>query len=153
MNDDQDWPEIYTGVLKQQMQQRAMLFKRLVERYGEGVLDVVAQAVIDDTAAKLKNADLPRRDLDGVMEILWDQVADRLDFTVEERSEKRLALRVTRCFFADEMRRLGAAEIGYAFYCTYDDGFCQGLNPAITFTRTRTLMQGNDCCDHTYDLE
>jgi len=31
-------------------------------------------------------------------------------------------------------------------------GFCEGLNPAIEFTRTKTLMQGDDCCDHAYAL-
>jgi hypothetical protein len=51
------------------------------------------------------------------------------------------------------MRRHDAAEIGYAFYCAWDDGFCRGLNPKMTFTRTRTLMRGDDGCDHTYTLE
>jgi hypothetical protein len=54
--------------------------------------------------------------------------------------------------WADEFRKHAAAEVGYSFYCCWDYGFCQGLNPHIKFTRTKTLMQGDDCCDHTYDL-
>ena len=46
------------------------------------------------------------------------------------------------------MRGLHAAELGFAYYCAYDYGFCQGLNPALQFSRTKTLMQGADSCDH-----
>jgi hypothetical protein len=28
----------------------------------------------------------------------------------------------------------------------------QGLDPAIRFTRTKTLMMGDDRCDHAYEL-
>jgi len=50
------------------------------------------------------------------------------------------------------MRRLHAADIGSAFYCAYDYGFCSGLNPHIVFSRTKTLMSGDDCCNHNYEL-
>jgi len=150
---DQEMQQFRTRMLKQEMSQRAVLFEKLVDRYGPGVLDVVAENTVEQTRERLQQADLPERNLDTVMEILWDQMGDLAEFAVEERTPERLELRVTRCLFADEMRRLGAADIGLAFYCAYDHGFCQGLNPAMTFTRTRTLMQGNDCCDHTYELK
>lgn len=149
---DQEMQRSRIRMLKQEMLQRAALFARLVDRYGPGVLDMVTENTVKEAREQLQRADLPARDLDTVMEVLWDQMGDLAEFTVEERSPERLELRVTRCLFADEMRRLGAADIGLAFYCAYDDGFCQGLNPAMTFTRTRTLMQGDECCDHTYEL-
>jgi hypothetical protein len=62
-------------------------------------------------------------------------------------------MKVTRCMWANMWRKFGAEDIGYVFQCCWDYGFCQGLNPAIEFTRTKTLMQGDDCCDHTYDLK
>lgn len=138
--------------LKAEMAQRASLFRLLVDRLGSEVLDVVSQHTIEQTKARLEGADLERRDLDAVMELLWDQMVAGTEFEVEERTNTCLHLRVTRCLFADEMAKLNARDIGDAFYCAYDYGFCQGLNPAIEFTRTKTLMNGDDCCDHTYRL-
>jgi hypothetical protein len=134
------------------MAQRAGLFRKLVDRFGSELLDAVSQHTIEQSQVKLETADLEQRDLDSVMELLWDQMVPGTEFTVEERSSKVLRLRVRKCLFADEMRRLGAADIGDAFYCSYDHGFCRGLNPAIRFTRTKTLMNGDECCDHTYEM-
>jgi len=140
-------------LLKAQMAERAGLFRRLVARYGPSVLDLVSEFTVETTRNRLEAADLERRDLDTVMEILWDQMVEGTEFEVEERTDCVLRLRVTKCLFADEMRRLGAADIGDAFYCAYDFGFCEGLNPSIRFTRTKSLMCGDDCCNHTYELE
>jgi hypothetical protein len=140
-------------ILKREMHERAVLFKKLVQKLGHKVLDIVGDNTVEQTREKLEQADLPNRELDTIMEILWNQMGDMAEFTVEEQTADCLRLKVTRCLFADEMRKLDAADIGLAFYCAYDDGFCQGFNPEIKFTRTRTLMQGDDCCDHTYRLE
>jgi hypothetical protein len=138
--------------LKAQMAHRASLFRKLIDRFGSGVLDVVTNHTMETTRERLVAADLDRRDLDTVMEILWDQMVEGTEFELEERTNEVLRLRVTKCFFADEMKRLAATDIGDAFYCAYDFGFCQGLNPAIRFTRTKSLMSGDDCCNHTYEL-
>ena len=150
---DQEMREFHISVLKREMHERAVLFKKLVEKLGNKVLDIVGNNTIEQTKEKLEKADLPSRELDTIMEILWNQMGDLAEFTVKEQTTECLRLRVTRCLFADEMRKLDAADIGFAFYCAYDDGFCQGFNPEIRFTRTKTLMQGDDCCDHTYRLE
>jgi len=138
--------------MKAEMAGRARLFRQLVDRFGDDVLEIVSLHTIGTTRTRLRQANLARRDLEAVMELLWDRMVEGAHFEVLVRTPHFLALRVTRCPFAEEMRRLGAADIGDAFYCAYDHGFCQGLNPAIRFTRTRTLMRGDDCCDHTYEL-
>jgi hypothetical protein len=136
-----------------EMQQRADLFKKLVDEFGPRVLDVVGQQLADNAQAQFERLPLPRRDLHAVMSVLWEQVGDDLAYTVEEQTPEHLKMKVTRCIWADEMRKLDAPDVGYAFYCSWDFGFCRGLNPAMTFTRTQTLMQGADSCDHTYDLK
>jgi predicted ArsR family transcriptional regulator len=123
----------------------------LTDRFGKEILDLVADHTSDQIKDKLTKADLPQRDLGMVMKLLWDQMGDGFEFQVEQRSPQRLQIKVTHCFIADEMRRLNAADIGSAFYCAYDYGFCIGLNPHIKFNRTKTLMNGDDCCNHTYE--
>ena len=135
------------------MEERAALFRVLADRFGCEVLKAVAEHTARQVEERLERADLTRRNLDAVMELLWDQIGEGMAFDVIERSDERLELRVTKCVFAETMRSLGAHDIGNAFYCAYDEGFCRGLNPAIRFTRTQTLMAGDSCCDHTYELK
>ncbi len=59
---------------------------------------------------------------------------------------------MNRCFPAEAAAKHKMPELGYAFYCAWDEGFCQGLNPKIRFTRTKVLMNGDVCCNHTYEL-
>ena len=138
--------------LKAEMAHRSSLLRLLVQRFGPDVLEIVTRHTIDQARRRLEDADLDHRDLNAVMELLWDQMVEGTEFEVEERSETCLRLRVTKCLFAEEMGRLGATDIGDAFYCAYDHGFCQGLNSSIKFTRTKTLMNGDDCCNHAYSL-
>ena len=135
-----------------EMSQKADLFRRLIDRFGPGVLDVLAESVSERARNSLAAANLDRRDLKAVMEFLWNQMGANSSFEVIVETPERLELCVTRCIYAEEMRRLGAFEIGSAAFCSYDEGFCQGLNPRIRFTRTKTLMSGDDCCNHTYVL-
>ncbi len=146
-------PDERLNRIRAELQQRALVFKALIDRFGPGVLDVVKQNTIDNARAGFAQMSLPQRELNAVMTLLWNNIGSDLDFTVEAQTPTHLEFKVTRCIWADEMRKLGAAETGYAFHYVWDVGFCQGLNPAIRFTRTKTLMQGDDCCNHTYDLE
>jgi hypothetical protein len=138
---------------KAEMAEKAGLFKKLRRKYGGGVVDEVRDYVVEGARERLAAADLKTRDLDAVLELVWKSMGGEIEWRIAERTPDRLAIRVSRCLYAREMRRHDAAEIGYAFYCAWDDGFCRGLNPKMTFTRTRTLMRGDDGCDHTYTLE
>lgn len=132
--------------------ERAQLFKKLVSKYGSGVLDIVKQNTIEDARRTLQQADLKKRDLDAVLEVLWKPSEGILKYQIEQQSREFLKLRVTECIFAETMRENDAADIGLAFYCAYDYGFCEGLNPDMKFSRTKTLMEGHGFCDHTYVL-
>lgn len=117
------------------------------------MIDEVRDFVVEETRRRLAAAALKRRDLEAVLDLVWKPMGDEIEWRIEERTPGRLAIRVSRCLYAREMRRHDAAETGLAFYCAWDDGFCRGLNPGMAFSRTRTLMRGDDCCDHTYVLE
>ena len=135
---------------KREMRDRAELFKRLVKRFGPGVLEAVREYVENSTEERLRGAELPRRDFDTILEILWRPSGGTLDWEVEAKTPELLRIRVKRCAYADEMRRRDAADIGLAFYCAYDYGFCRGFHPELQFRRTKTLMEGHDCCNHEY---
>jgi hypothetical protein len=62
-------------------------------------------------------------------------------------------LKVTECLWAKTFREMGAADIGYLLLCNTDHADCQGFNPRITLIRSKTLMQGDDCCNHRFVWE
>ncbi len=138
---------------KREMRDRAGLFRQLVKRFGPSVLEAVRSYVESSTEERLRGAELPRRDLDAILEILWRPSGGALDWEVEAKTPEMLRICVKRCVFAEEMRRREAADIGLAFYCAYDYGFCRGFHPDLQFRRTKTLMEGHDCCNHEYLLK
>ena len=135
-----------------QVADRVALFRRLVAAYGRSVIDDVEQFTIEHTRGQLAAAELEHRDLAGVTAYLWDHLGAGFEFRCVENTPNRLAYEVTGCFLAAEYARHDARELGAAFNCAWDHGFCQGLNPKIRFTRTKTLMAGDPVCNHAYEL-
>ena len=72
---------------------------------------------------------------------------------VIENREDFVSWRITECLNAKIFRELNAADIGYATLCHGDEAWAKAFNPKIQFSRTKTLMEGHDCCDHCYKME
>ena len=51
------------------------------------------------------------------------------------------------CVLADTYREWGAEDIGYLVCCNYDFAFVAAQHPNLRLERTKTLMQGDECCD------
>ena len=49
--------------------------------------------------------------------------------------------------------RLKATDWLYHHTCSADEAMVSGFNPKIGFRRTKTLMQGDDYCDHYYYMK
>jgi len=67
-----------------------------------------------------------------------------------EDSDTRQAYRFTRCMWAEAFRELKAEDIGFWVLCQGDSSMASSFNPMIGFSRTKTLMMGDDCCDPVY---
>jgi hypothetical protein len=73
-----------------------------------------------------------------------------LEMEVREQTGERLSFDVTRCRYAEMYRALGIPELGAVLSCNRDAALIEGFNPAVTLTRTGTIMQGAACCDFRY---
>ena len=71
---------------------------------------------------------------------------------VIENREDFVSLKITECLNAKIFRELNAADIGYATFCQGDEAWVKAYNPKIQFNRTKTLMEGDDYCDHCYKM-
>ena len=56
----------------------------------------------------------------------------------------------TSCIYAKVCRDLDAAELGYVMFCATDFPLARIFHPRMRLERTKTLMQGDDCCDFHY---
>ena len=74
----------------------------------------------------------------------WEKVED---------SDDRQAYRFTRCMWAEAFKACGASDIGYQLMCAGDAPMSSAFNPAIRFSRTKSLMKGDDCCNHVFYLK
>ena len=129
------------------------IIKKLKEKYGEELVEIVKQNTIDNTTGNFKNRNIEKRDLSAVKKLLWDNLEEGFEFTVVKDTPDFLEYKVTKCYLAEISKELKATDIGFALHCSWDYGFCKGVNPDIEFIRTKTLMEGNDCCNHTYKLK
>lgn len=69
-----------------------------------------------------------------------------------EDSNKKQFYKFTYCMWAEVFRNLGAENIGF-WICEGDGPAVKAYNPSIEFRRTKTLMMGDDYCDHCFFIK
>jgi hypothetical protein len=129
--------------------------KSLQKQIGkERFIRMLQQGVAEAAVVEMAKNPPPNRDfatwVSGMRTAL---VQNALTYTVIEDSPKALEVRVTECLWARIFREEGAADIGYAGICHPDFAAASAFNPKIKLVRSKTLMQGRDCCDLRYTVE
>ncbi len=85
----------------------------------------------------------------------WTRETDRfwqhvVTYSIVVQNQTDFEFRVTECLWAKTFREAHAEDYGAAIVCNADYGHAEGYSSHLTLTRTRTLMQGNDYCNHHY---
>jgi hypothetical protein len=80
----------------------------------------------------------------------WEHV---ITSTIIEDTDRAIEQRVTECLWAKTYREAEAADLGYILCCYPDFASATAFNPKLKLIRTKTLMQGHDCCNHRYVWE
>lgn len=78
---------------------------------------------------------------------------DAIEIRDMEETDHQLSFRVARCRYAELYEEMGIRDLGFCLSCSRDASFARGFNPRIEMTRTRTIMQGDSCCDFRFILE
>jgi hypothetical protein len=74
-----------------------------------------------------------------------------LTHEIVEDTENAFELRITECVWAKVYRDAGlGGELGHAAVCNMDYYWPPAFNKDLKMERTKTLMQGDDCCNHRY---
>ncbi len=80
----------------------------------------------------------------------WDNV---LTTRIIEDTPNAFEVEITECLWAKTFRDADAPDLGYICICHPDFAMAEGFNPKIKLIRTKTLMQGHDCCNHRWVFE
>ena len=72
---------------------------------------------------------------------------------VVELTDSKRVVNVKKCIWADAFQNMGAGDIGYIWTCKPDYLLASHIHPNFRLLRTKTLMQGYDCCNFTWYWE
>ena len=74
-------------------------------------------------------------------------------FRIVEDTPQAFEIKVTECLWAKTYREANAGDLGYILTCHGDFAAAREFNPKIRMIRTKTLMQGDEFCNHRYVVE
>lgn len=146
---------------KQWMQQRhnkyISILKHLEEDIGkEKLLDMLKQASYEDNVQLGKRLSGRIRSLNAFAGPFRDEnsgMGTTIVREIVEDSDNAFEIRITACLTEVVFKEADAMDLGYACVCHADFGLPVGLNPKLKLIRTKTLMQGHDCCNHRYEWQ
>ena len=135
---------IWRGIEKEMGSEKfAAMVKRVIdEAAGREMVELAKRLGKNDLAAYTEIMRKPNR--------FWQNV---LTFQIVEDTPQAFELKVTECLWAKTFRDAKAGDLGYLLSCYGDFASAKGFNPKMRMIRTKTLMQGDDCCNHRYVIE
>lgn len=146
---------IVNDLVKRKMKGVASLSVRLLqameERFGPEAREVVRDMTANQKRKPREETGSPAADLQDFCSNLdnacigsheWLRVVDEPD---------KIGYNYTRCLWAEVYRELGEPDLGYVI-CAGDEPAVEAHNPQLSFERTKTLMRGDELCDHLFRI-
>ena len=142
--------------LRQKMQGACSMVVSIVRamegRFGKEQVHEVARAALQAARRRpTEEVGDPADDLAGYTENLERGTAGTHEWKRVRDEPNAVGYEFTRCMWAEAFRDLEAADIG-SWICEGDDPSVRAYNPQLRCTLTRTLMRGDDCCDHVFHV-
>jgi hypothetical protein len=151
---DMTWEDVFRFAFQRNF---IPIMKALAAQIGNEKLISMLQATTSEIARKgMTGKSIPKRDFASFvagMRSVPPLYQHALVFEMVEDTAQAFEFRVSQCLWAKAFREENAADIGYACVCSPDFAVASGFNPKLKLIRTKTLMQGHDCCNHRYVME
>ena len=130
----------------------AWLLKIMAERFGEVAYQVFVKErgkeIIDHMRRRAE--DLGDNSIEAFIKDQWDVLPDQGYVFTMDKTETGFLMNVSKCPLYDLAKRQRITEQMFYMCCEGDRFAPEGFNSEIGFKRTKTLMQGDDCCNHFY---
>jgi len=130
----------------------AWQLKIMKEHFGEEAYQVCVNAQSEDIRLHWSKVaeEIGGNSIEALIKCVWEPLSSKgYEYTMEKTGTS-VQFTCTKCPAYDVAKRLGITEQAFFMWCENDIAVVEGFNPNIGFTRTKTLMQGHDCCNHFY---
>ena len=115
------------------------------------------EGLIEFTKKQIRKSG-PIRDFKN-FKLMWKRaletpyLSDVVSGSVARETETEIEARITDCAWQRKFKELDATDLGYAVCCKLHYAMASCYHPKIKLKRTKTLMQGDSYCNHTYFWE
>jgi len=129
----------------------ARIMKIMKEHFGEEAYRIYMETIGDGVRNHWNKLALEAGDnsIKAFLERQWQPSGENCEYIMEE-TDSGYQFNVTKCRWVEKAKTLDITEHMFYMVCEFDSISAEGFNPNIGFKRTKTLMQGDDCCDHFY---
>jgi hypothetical protein len=76
-----------------------------------------------------------------------------MTWDIIEESDTVYEMKVSECLWWNIFKKHNATDIGYASVCYTDFSYSRAVHPGLSLERTKTLMEGHDCCNHRWTFK
>lgn len=146
-----DWTQSYADFFQWRYDYYISIMKQFSKYMGkENLLKMIKQAV--DDAGKRTEPDNPEHTFQKFTaggKIYQNMMTE----TVVRKTATVYEIHVTECLWKEAFAKRNATDIGFATVCYGDFIDAQNYHSKIKLYRTKTLMQGHDCCNHCWKWE
>jgi hypothetical protein len=148
--------EVILDLLKRKMtvslDLAVQLLNAMEKRFGPDAREVVQQMAKEQEFPPEEEVGNPKQDLFKFCTMVDHAAAGshRWERVVEEPD--RIGYHFSRCLYAEILLELGEPELGLVM-CARDGPWVKSYNPKLGFRRTKTLMEGDEYCDHIFLVE
>lgn len=134
------------------VKQQISLLNALEQEFGNKVIKIVEKVSAELIVEDFKKYSDGNETISGILCKLWEPLkAKGYEYSTQQTKGKAL-INCTKCPLASLYTSLGGEKWGYHLYCSADNKLTKYFNSKITFKRDKTLMEGDDCCNHFYDI-
>jgi predicted ArsR family transcriptional regulator len=136
-------------------QDKVNLLNAFKEKYGDEAIEIVEKVECENAKSEWEKiaSQVEDRSLESFIKLFWEPLREKgFEFTCEIKNDG-IQMKCTKCPAYELAKRINATDWLYHHTCSVDQYIAQGFNPKIGFKRTKTLMQGDEYCDHFYFMK
>jgi len=147
-----DFSQTYEDAFRWKFDYYINIMKGFSDNLGRGKLLELIKRAVDENNKRIVT-DNPEHTLASFVEYGKEAYKNMLAYEVIEESDEVFEMKVTECLWAKTFRDKKAADLGYATICHGDFTEARAYHSKLKLKRTKTLMQGHDCCNHRWTWE
>ena len=142
------WEE-FSDIMSKQM---SWLLKIMKDHFGEEAYQVLVKDAGERTRQQWSKIAEESGDnsLEAYIKHSWEEHSSEGFEYITEETESGFHINCIKCPRHEIAKRLEITEQMFYVFCEGDSYMVEGFNPNIGLKRTKTLMQGDDCCDFFY---